>query len=92
MSMIDGLKSLRKERANIERDRVVFSSMLEDALTADLLIESDETNLYESAVSEDDLDILIDKIPESEEEDEEIERILKSDEPMDVDDILGVDE
>lgn len=86
--MMNGLKSIRRERATLERNRVVIGSMLESSEVDDYMIDSIE-NFYES-VSDEELEALIDKIPESDEESDQVERILKSDEDMDVDAILDV--
>ena len=89
--MMNGLNSIRRERASLERDRVVFGSMLEDAEIADAF-ESVIGDVFES-VTDEEIEDLIDKIPESDEDDAQIERILKAgDEGLDVDEILGVDE
>jgi hypothetical protein len=90
--MISGLKSIRRERAKLERDRVVLGSMMEDAKIADALDALTDTIL--EGVSDDQMEDLIDRIPESDEEDEQVEKILASDndEGLDVDEILDVDE
>lgn len=88
--MINGLKSIRRERASLERDRVILGSMMEDAKIADSIMEFD-SEFFES-VSDEELEELINKIPESDEDDEQVERILKSgDAGLDVDGILGVE-
>ncbi len=94
MSMIDGLTSLKKERAKLERDRVVLGSMVEDACMSNLIFDiyDDDSTYLEGVEDDDSMDALIDKIPESDEEEEEVERILKSKDDMDVDDILGIEE
>lgn len=90
--MISGLKSIRRERAELERDRVVLGSMMEDAKITDALDALTDTIL--EGVSDDQIEDLIDRIPESDEEDDQVEKILASDndEGLDVDEILGVDE
>lgn len=87
--MISGLKSIRQERASLERDRVVFGSMLEDGLIAEAFDELEDE--FFEGVSSEEIEELIDKIPQSDEEDDQIERILKSDDDLGVDDILGVE-
>lgn len=87
--MISGLKSIRRERASLERDRVLLTSMLEDAEIADAIDSVIEDSYFEG-VSEDEIEQLIAKIPESDEEDEQVDRILASNEDLDVDAILNV--
>lgn len=88
--MLNGLKSIRTERAQLERNRVVIGSMIESAEIANSFNDFDDT--FFEGVSTDEIEELIDKIPESDEEDEQIERILKSKEDIDVDEILGIDD
>lgn len=89
--MINGLKSIRRERASLERDRVIMGSMMEDAETNDILFDTVDSTFLES-VSEDEIEELIDKIPESDEEDEQVERVLRApDTGLDADGILGID-
>lgn len=88
--MIGGLKSIRRERASLERDRVVIGSMLEDAQIAEGFDELDSEFL--EGVSSEEIEELIDRIPQSDEEDDQIEKILKSSDDLGVDEILGVDE
>lgn len=87
--MMKGLKSIRQERASLERDRVVFGSMVESAQISDAFAALAD-NVSEAA-SDEEIEELINNIPLSDEEDEQVERILKSSEDMDVDAILGVD-
>ena len=87
--MMKGLKSIRQERASLERDRVVFGSMVESAQISDAFAALAD-NVSEST-SDEEIEELINNIPLSDEEDEQVERILKSSEDMDVDAILGVD-
>lgn len=88
--MISGLKSIRRERASLERDRVIIGSMLEDAQIAEGFDELDSEFL--EGVSSEEIEELIDRIPQSDEEDDQIEKILKSSDDLGVDEILGVDE
>lgn len=88
--MIGGLKSIRRERASLERDRVVIGSMLEDAQIAEGFDELDSEFL--EGVSSEEIEELIDRIPQSDDEDDQIEKILKSSDDLGVDEILGVDE
>ena len=65
--------------------------MQEDAFLGDLIcdiVESDGS-LTESTTS-DDIEALIDKLPESEEEDSQIERILTADDDIGIDEVLDV--
>ena len=88
--MISGLKSIRRERASLERDRVIIGSMLEDAQIAEGFDELDSE--FFEGVSSEEIEELIDRIPQSDEEDDQIEKILKSSDDLGVDEILGVDE
>jgi len=87
--MINGLKSVRRERAALERDRIVMGSMIEDSVISEAFLDYDDA-IFEGVTSEE-IEELIDKIPESDESDDEIERILKSNSDMDVDQILGIE-
>ena len=64
--------------------------MLEDSVIGEAFLDYDDT-FFEGVTSEE-IEDLIDKIPESDESDEEIERILKSDSDVDVDQILGIED
>ena len=87
--MFGGLKSIRRERAALERDRVVLGTMMEDAELAEA-VESMDTDFFEGVTS-DEIDELIDRLPESDDEDAQVDKILNSKEDMSVDEILGVD-
>ena len=87
--MFGGLKSIRRERAALERDRVVLGTMMEDAEVAEA-VESMDTDFFEGVTS-DEIDELIDRLPESDDEDGQVDKILNSKEDMSVDEILGVD-
>ena len=86
--MFGGLKSIRRERAALERDRVVLGTMMEDAEVAEA-VESMDTDFFEGVTS-DEIDELIDRLPESDDEDAQVDKILNSKEDMSVDEILGV--
>lgn len=89
--MINGLKSIRRERASLERDRVIIGSMMEDAVIAEAFEDIVEAT-FES-VSSDEIEELINKIPESDEDDEQVEKILVAgDDGLDADAIMGIDE
>ena len=87
--MFGGLKSIRRERAALERDRVVLGTMMEDAEVAEA-VESMDTDFFEGVTS-DEIDELIDRLPESDDEDAQVDKILNSKEDMSVDEISGVD-
>ena len=87
--MFEGLKTIRRERAAMERDRVVFGSMLESKKIEDAFHDLDEH--YFEGVEDEEIDELIARIPESDEEDEQIDRIVNAEDDLDIDAILGVD-
>lgn len=87
--MTSALKSVKQERAALERDRVVMGSMIQDGVVAEA-VESFDTDFFEG-VSGEEVAELIDRIPESDEEDEQVDRILNADEDLDIDDVLGVE-
>ena len=86
--MYSGLKSIRRERARLERDRVVLESILESNDIIDAFNMADD-NIMEETDAE--IEELIDRIPESDEDDEEIEKILNADGSLSIDDIMGID-
>ena len=86
--MTSALKSVKSERAALERDRVVIGSMIQDSVVAEA-VESVDIDFFEGVSGEEVAD-LIDRIPESDEEDEQVDRILSADEDLNVDDILGI--
>ena len=49
--MFGGLKSIRRERAALERDRVVLGTMMEDAEVAEA-VESMDTDFFEGVTSD----------------------------------------
>lgn len=90
MSLFDGLNSIRRERAALERDRVVIGSMVEDAAISESIVALG-SDFFEDA-SEEELNDIIDKIPVDDSDiDRQVDRVLASDTDMDVDDILGID-
>lgn len=93
MSIYSGFQSIRKERATLERNRVVMSSMMEDAKINDAWTSNFSQDFFEG-VDDSEIEELIARIPESDpsDEDAEVERILMSDNDMDVDGILGVED
>lgn len=92
MSIFSGLTSIRRERAEIERNRVVMTSMLEDAKVADAFSVISDT--YFEGVEDSDIEELIARIPESDPstEEDEVNRILASDNSLDIDGILDVED
>ena len=88
--MISGLKSIRRGRAALEHARVVIGSMIEDNIINESFSEMNE-NFFEN-VTDEEIEELIAKLPECEEEDAEVERIMKSDTDLTVDEIIGVEE
>lgn len=88
--MYTGLKSIRRERALLERNRVLTTSMLEDSFIADLFEATHEGNYFEG-VADEELERLIEQIPEDDETDDQLDRILTADVGLDTDDILGVE-
>ena len=63
--------------------------MIEDAKINDAFSALDDDIMFEG-VTNDDIEDLINKLPESDDEDEEVERILSAKKPLDTDDIIGV--
>ena len=92
MSIFAGFKSIRRERAALERTRVLITSMMEDekVTTAFENVEGD----YLEYVSDAELEDLIARLPESsgEDEDAEVEKILTSNNELDIDGVLGVED
>ena len=89
--MYNGLKSIRRERATLERNRVIMTSMMEDANLSDLMQDAIPGSYVES-VDDSDIEKLIANLPESDMEDEDIERVLKADMDLDVDGVLGIED
>ena len=89
MSLMNGLKSIRKERASLERDRVVIGTMVTEAPIGEAMLDFDE-NFFEG-VTEEEIDALIEKLPESNSEDDEVNRILASKENLGVDEVLDIE-
>ena len=89
--MYNGLKSIRRERATLERNRVIMTSMMEDENLSDLMQDVIPGSYVES-VDDSDIEKLIANLPESDMEDEDIERVLKADMDLDVDGILGIED
>ena len=89
--MIEAFKSVRKERASIERDRLYIESMMEDEATeAALCALVPETMMEDVDISDADIEALIDKLPVTDGDDEEIEKILQSKKNLSIDDVMGI--
>ena len=89
--MFAGLKSIRRERAELERARVMITSMLESSEVPDLFDTVENGDFFEG-VSEEELEEMINKIPESDFEDDQVDKILRSDEDLTIDQILGIED
>lgn len=102
--MIEGLRSIARERAIQERDRRRYGNMHDNdkIIDAFLTVESGyptSHDIYFESSDEDDdyedkeIDELIDKIPESEDDDEEeISSIINGDEEVNIGDMIEIDE
>jgi hypothetical protein len=90
--MIKGLTSIARDRARMERDRVVLSSMIHDMNVNDMILDTINDPVYESGEEDVDIEKLIETIPESTPETEEIEidRILNNEDGATIDEILDV--
>lgn len=93
MSIFNGFQSIRRERAMLERTRVVLTSMMEDAKIGNAFANTVSENYFEG-VDDKELEDLIVKIPESDPSDEEkeVNKILMSDNGLDVDGIFDVED
>lgn len=93
MSIYTGFQSIRRERAILERNRVLMTSMIKDGEISTAFENASNHDFFED-VSEAELEELISRIPESSpgDEDAEVERILTSNNELDVDGILGVED
>lgn len=93
MSIFNGFQSIRRERAMLERTRVVLTSMMEDAKISNAFANTVSENYFEG-VDDKELEDLIAKIPESDPSDEEkeVNKILMSDNGLDVDGIFDVED
>lgn len=89
--MIEAFKSVRKERAGIEHDRLYIESMLEDEAVDTALSAMAPMTMMEGVdISDADIEALIDKLPVTDGDDEEIEKILKSKKNLSIDDVMGI--
>ena len=90
--MIEAFKSVRKERAGIEHDRLYIESMLEDESVDAAIAALAPTAMMEDVeISDADIEALLDKIPVADGDDEEIEKILQSKKNLSIDDVMGID-
>lgn len=89
--MFVGLKSIRRERAELERARVMITSMMESSEIQDTF-DSIETGDFFEGVTAEEIEDMIDKIPETDLEDEQVDKILGSEENLTIDQILGVED
>lgn len=89
--MIEAFKSVRKERAGIEHDRLYIESMLEDeAVDSALSAMAPMAMMEDVDISDADIEALLDKIPVADGDDEEIEKILQSKKNLSIDDVMGI--
>lgn len=90
--MINGLRHVARDRARLERDRVVLSSMIRDMNINESVLDIVADSFYESGEEDENIDELIEKIPEStpEDEEKEIDRVLSSETGLEVDEILDI--
>lgn len=89
--MFAGLKSIRRERAELERARVMITSMMESSEIQDTF-DAIETGDFFEGVTEEEIEDMIDKIPETDLEDEQVDKILGSEENLTIDQILGIED
>lgn len=91
--MLEKFKSISKERARLERDRVLITSMVEDAELQDSLHADTDYSYLENTDDEnlEELEELIDRIPEADDDEDQVMKVLASDTGLDVDDILNIE-
>ena len=95
--MIRGLKAVARNRARLERDRIIYSSMMRDMDLGEAMLESSCDYFLEDGDQFDDeeLDKLIEMIPVSnidDTEEEQINKIMDSNDSMEVDDLLAIND
>lgn len=99
--MIKGLKAVARERAHMERDRIVLSTMIDDMALSEAFLELDpEGELDKPSYNpqydnnkDDEVNRLIDQIPVPDINDIEtsdIDTIMQSEESMEIDDMLAI--
>ena len=102
--MIEGLRAIARERASHERESILYEFAFDSAKVADafLVEEGCKTSadvFMEKAsdlhdISDEEMDALIDRIPETDDDitDIEIDRIVNSEDEIGIDDMLGIEE
>ena len=90
--LIDGLKSIRRERAALERDRVVLGALVESGTDYDpyYAVANEDGFLEESSDDDAEINKLIDELPESDERNSQIDKVLGSDIGLTVDDMMDI--
>lgn len=88
--MFEAFKSVRKERAGIERDRLYLESMAADDMIENYMNLIPGSMMEDVDVSDAEIEALIDKIPDSDNVDQEVEDILKSKKNLSIDDLIGI--
>lgn len=95
--MIRGLKAVARNRARLERDRIIYSSMIKDMEFADAMLESSCDYMLEDGdqFDNEELDKFIEMIPVTDTdaaEEEQIQQIIDSDKSLEVDDLLAIND
>ncbi len=95
--MIRGLKAVARNRARLERDRIIYSSMIKDMEFADAMLESSSDYMLEDGdqFDNEELDKFIEMIPVTDTdaaEEEQIQQIIDSDKSLEVDDLLAIND
>ena len=80
----------RSERAEIERDRLYLESMAADDMIENYMNLIPGSMMEDVDVSDAEIEALIDKIPDSDNVDQEVEDILKSKKNISIDDLIGI--
>ena len=95
--MINGLKSIARQRAIMEAEAIMMEAVMDSQEVADLFLMEDGESTIEDVYSDDDVDIpseselddLIDNLPESDIDDEDIlNRMMDSNDEIGIDDIF----
>ena len=89
--MYDGLVAIRRKRAELERNRVLIGSEVQDSYIDEVFNVAENTNYLES-VTEEELEKLIDALPATDSTEEELDRILATSEELGADEILDISE
>ena len=91
--MIKGLKAVARERARLERNRILLSSMISDMQVGEMMLECSDRYTCESAESDEELEKLIDMLPERDLdkcEELDIEQIMASQKSMEIGDLVSI--